>query len=1122
MKQRRQSGPLGHRSDERELIAINTKHLKLNKILSLGLLLALATMTAEARENYSLNEGWNSTCYPEGESEPQEAWKVQLPHNWDDYYGYRQYVHGNLHGKASYTRKFSLYDLDHSIDASDPTKQLYLLHLEGAGSYVSVTVNGKEICRHRPAGRVVTTLDITEALYTNDTRQKNELEVICEHPSNITDLPWVCGGCSSEWGFSEGSAPLGLFRNVTLEVSNPLRVEPFGVHAWANDALDTIWVETELRNYSSHGESCVVQNVIEGKLKKESVQVAARHTMKLRQFLVVKELGLKHWDIDNPQLYTVNTTLMSGPQHVVTDRVQTSVGFSVVKWPARTPDGKLAESQEHRFLLNGRPVYLHGVCEYEHQFGQSHALSNEEIDYRCELMKHMGFNVVRDAHQPHNLRYGDNWARMGMLWWPQFSAHIWYDTPQFRENFKTLLRQWVKERRNNPAIILWGLQNESTLPEDFARECANIIREMDPKCSQLEGKEIVMEEKKQPAPSTIQPTNGRNKKASRKRRSRSTKVNTASNTGASAQGATKQRFRLRKRHRVSIHPHPELNNPALASVPTEKTHMKGVWIRKSDGRLITTCNGGTGTDWNVIQNWSGTYGGKLEQYGRELAQDDQLLNGEYGGWRTVGLHDNQSTLPLTQFDSKADWSEDHFCALMHAKLTQAWENRDHVCGQFQWILASHDNPGRQQPDEFVRVIDKVGPLNYKGLLTAMWEPTDAYYLYVAWGAYMQGRWNAGQAAPSQLTAREMVKEGYRLENMPLPDYLLDETTDDCCGRADLHRFSNQTATLKPEAGRVYLYRYNCGGDEEVDSYGNVWMGDDTRYCYNWSMAPQFAADSLCPVLASQGMVNGWVLESEPGEPEKLASKLDQGLLRSYRYGRHELQFAFPLPAGQIYRVDLWFVGRKQQVKHVSYLTRSVVGGQLIVGFPGTKMGQSKVSAIAISVDKKHARALGSVDKRGLFTFSSGVIDSEHPAMTLAEGYPYSEGLTWADLNKMTVAKTDKATLPADKGGRPSAKFMVEEGQKEGKADFRIQMGLAQEYALRFRYKNPEGPSVRSHWQLLAEQDGRIVAEGDLTLPQTPNKMKMVSTTTGTFVNAGHYRLVVSGAKGAEFESVEVQ
>lgn len=1119
--------------------------LKLKKILTAALLLALSVSAAEARENYSLDEGWHSVCYPEGKADTLEAWKLQLPHNWDDYYGYRQYTHGNLHGTARYDRKFSLMDLDKNVSEESAKNKLYMLHLEGVGSYVTVRVNGHEVCTHRPAGRVVTSLDISEALHTRNIRQKNEIEIICEHPSNITDMPWVCGGCSSEWGFSEGSAPLGLFRGVSLEVSEMLRVEPFGVHAWANDALDTIWVETEVRNYTTHGENCVVQSMIAGKLKKETIRLGARLTRRIRQALPVQGLGIKPWDLDDPQLYKVSTTLMRGAQHEVADRVETEVGFSVVKWPNRTVDGKL-DDQDHRFYLNGKPVYLHGVCEYEHLFGQSHALSDEEIDYRCQLIKHMGFNVVRDAHQPHNLRYGDNWAHMGILWWPQFSAHIWYDTPQFRQNFKTLLRQWVKERRNNPAIILWGLQNESTLPEDFARECSDILREMDPKTSQLAMGEVQVPATAAALGSDVSAASAEDKPAvkkasgsGRKKAVRRRSRRRGSRLSAVAPAPRKQKVRRRRRRRSSSSARQEVvtqqpqvqqtpeQSVALQSQASSQQNQQYVTMimpthRKSSGRLITTCNGGTGTDWNVVQNWSGTYGGNLAAYGEELAKDDQLLNGEYGGWRTVGLHDGQSSLPVSLFDSKAAWSEDHFCALMHAKLTLAWQNREQLCGQFQWILASHDNPGRQQPDEFLRVIDKVGPLNYKGLLTAMWEPTDAYYLYVAWGAYMRGDWPAQTAAPTELTAREVIKLGYRYENVPLPDYLLTDAATEACSRPELHRFNAKTDLLAPDKDRVYLYRYNCGGDEVTDSYGNVWMGDDTRYCYNWSMAPQFAADSLCPVLASQAMVNGWALATEPGPDERLAAMVDQPLLRSYRYGRHELQFSFPLPAGSIYRVDLWFVNRKHQVKHVDYLTRSVVGGQLIVGFPGTKVGQSKVSAIAISLDKKRAKEFGSLDKRGQFVFKPNLLDDEHPAVAQKQGYPYSAGLTWAELDKQIVEKTDKATLPADKGGRPSAKFDVEPGQAAGRAAFAIQMGLAQEYALRFRYKNPDGPALRSHWQLLAQQDGRIVAEGDLTLPQTPNKMKMVSTTTGTFVNAGHYQLVVTGANGAEFESVEVQ
>ena len=66
---------------------------------------------------------------------------------------------------------------------------------------------------------------------------------------------------------------------------------------------------------------------------------------------------------------------------------------------------------------------------------------------------------------------------------------------------------------------------------------------------------------------------------------------------------------------------------------------------------------------------------------------------------------------------------------MEQKVRLAETVRDSVIGQFQWIFNSHDNPGRRHPDEGYRVIDKIGPVNYKGLLTSWGEPLDVYYMY---------------------------------------------------------------------------------------------------------------------------------------------------------------------------------------------------------------------------------------------------------------------------------------------------------------------------------------------------------------------------------------------------------
>jgi hypothetical protein len=225
-----------------------------------------------------------------------------------------------------------------------------------------------------------------------------------------------------------------------------------------------------------------------------------------------------------------------------------------------------------------------------------------------------------------------------------------------------------------------------------------------------------------------------------------------------------------------------------------------------------------------------------------------------------------------------------------------------------------------------------------------------------------------------------------------------------------------------------------------------------------------------------------------------------------------------LPAGPLYQVDLWFVNSHHFVSHVSYTTLSVQEGLLNIGFPHVRVGQAKVSAIAISVDEETARSLGKVGPNGSFVFNRGLLDEKQPALAKESGYPYDCGLNWAQLDLQTIEKTDKANLPADQGGRPSTRFDV----NSDKMSFDIKMGLAQEYALRFRYKNEGTEIPRGHWTLQSGADGRLVAEGDISFPPTPQKFKIVSTTTGTFVNAGSYRLVVSGVDNVEFESVEVQ
>lgn len=889
---------------------------------------------------------------------------VNIPHNFDNYYGYRQLRHGNLHGTAEYTKTFNV---------SKKAGRRYFLRFEGIGTYATVAINGHSFPR-QGIGRTTLTLDVTPYL-----QSENTLNVRVEHPEMIADMPWVCGGCSSEWGFSEGSQPFGIFRPVSLEETDEVRVEPFGVHVWSNAACDSAFIETEIHNYGTTDARIQLvskMNQADGKtffrLPKDTV-VAADSTIIVRQSVVVS--GVHRWNTADPYLYTLATMIKRDGR--TTDETSTEFGFRTVSWPMSRDTG----DHHGQFLLNGKSVFINGTCDYEHLFGNSHSWSHEQVASRVKLMRSAGFNAFREAHQPHNLYYQQLLDEKGMLFWSQFSAHIWYDTPQFRENFKHFLRQWIRERRNSPSIVLWGLQNESVLPKDFAEECTAIIREMD---------------------------------------------------------------------------------------PTSRNQ-----------RLVTTCNGGEGTDWNVVQNWSGTYGGSADNYGNELKRDNQLLNGEYGAWRTLGLHYDSISRP-----TKKDYSEEGAADLLTKKARLAYSVRDSVCGHFQWVFVSHENPGRVQPDEALRRIDKVGPFNYKGLLSPWEQPTAGYYAYrnMFGGNSDNGKANMGKSIPTA---------------------------------ADMHPVS-----LLPVDGYTYLYRVNCGGDDYRDSNGNLWSQDNDLWSHSWA-----GAFGLNPFTASQGHI-----------ADSIHGTHDDPLFQSFRWGRDKLGYDFDVLDDGLYRVELYFaepwlgadgaddcegervfsvavndtvirdidpwaeagfVGALKKVVNV----RSQ-NGKIHIGFPDVKAGEAVISAIAIAAAND-------------FSATPLAPITQH----LSPNTPHLPPTYWHSLDSDTLAQYPKSLLPKDTEAFPVSKYT---GRKQRNGfEWIVTPGVAREYALRFRYKNTTSAPVTARL-VITDRNGIVLQDRAITYPPTPKKFKTLSTTTGTQINAGTYRVAIIDGRGLEFDYLEVQ
>ncbi|MGG9960832.1 malectin domain-containing carbohydrate-binding protein [Ferruginibacter sp. SUN106] len=1122
------------------------------------------------REDILLNNDWTySTGINNLQSFPPNTnnyyfTKVNLPHNADAYDGYRRLLHGNKHGDIWYRKVLKIVQQNKS--------RRNFLYFEGVGSYAKIYLNGDFIGEHA-GGRTTFTIDVTGKLKTNG--YPNEILVFASHPANIKDLPWVCGGCSDERGFSEGSQPMGIFRPVHLIVTNDVRIEPFGIHAWAEIKNDEalLSVNTTFKNYSLQNKIVTIVNQlvdVTGKIVKE---VTLQQSLKAKDSITVLQNKIvidnpNLWSVENPYLYKIISLIKEN--NLVIDKTETDFGFRTINF----------KTASHQFILNGKPVFINGIAEYEHLLGGSHAFSNEEIIARMKWVQSAGFNAFRDAHQPHNLLYGKLCDEKGILWWTQFSAHTWYDTKEFRENFKTLLREWVIERRNDPAVILWGLQNESKLPKDFAAECTALIRSLD---------------------------------------------------------------------------------------PTASTQ-----------RLVTTCNGGEGTDWDVPQNWTGTYGGNPATYGNDLKK--QILVGEYGAWRTLDLHSEGG------FMQNGILSEDRMTQLMEQKIRLAESVKDSVAGHFFWLLTSHDNPGRVQGGEGLRELDRIGPVNYKGLLTPWEEPTDAYYMFRS--NYVPKEKEPMVYIVSHTWPNRWMKPGIKdsiivysncdevelfndIDNVSLgkqkrkgigTHFQWDKVNIKynvlyAVGYVDGKTVARDTIVLnhlpaslnynkllantknitKPKTGYQYVERVNCGGGIVKDENGNTWWPDRNNFS---SWTTDF--ESMPKDFASQRRTFAPIKNSK-----------DWKLFQSFRYGKDKLKFDFDVENGE-YLVELYFIepwlgiggmnAKGMRVFDVSINNRVViddfdiwaavgentvikktftvrtVNEKILISFPESKVGQALISAIAIAKKGENVNRRTATKRSGAYRMQSwldvGDKQFENASIQFNSLPSNLFGADWIQLRSkeaewvfqhhfysstdlfLSIKEGEKATglltgfentntqiiTDEDNGTkynvyrkrfakddtmiininsniilcmqpvtnmqpaydlkptisyRPATakligdsliRSMINEketisfNKNKTAIEWNINIGAADIYSLNLRYTNPADKNLSGTLQIIMA-DGTVMKNEKITFtPAKPGKWNYISTTTGSMVNAGNYiiRITADDAVGVGISGLDVQ
>ena len=110
--------------------------------------------------------------------------------------------------------------------------------------------------------------------------------------------------------------------------------------------------------------------------------------------------SLKLWSPENPKLYRVELA-MDG------ETISDEIGFRTIG-----------------ILLNGKPVFLKGICLHEEKpNGGGRANSVEDARTLLTWVKELGCNFVRLAHYPHNEYMVREAERMGIMVWSEIPCY---------------------------------------------------------------------------------------------------------------------------------------------------------------------------------------------------------------------------------------------------------------------------------------------------------------------------------------------------------------------------------------------------------------------------------------------------------------------------------------------------------------------------------------------------------------------------------------------------------------------------------------------------------------------------------------------------------------------------
>ena len=366
------------------------------------------------------------------------AWRVvDLPHDWGVELPFVTVPDPEIsinaaHGGKGLGRQFPAtsigwYERTFDIPATDEGRRISL-DFDGVFRDSIMLFNGFYLGRNL-SGYAPFSFDITDYVRYGD---KNVVTVRVDATLN-------------EGWYYEGA---GIYRHTWLTKTHPVHIAKWGtfVRSEVRGKGAHVSIDTELLNESgAYVIGHVISRILDhaGKLvaavPAKPFTIPARGTLTLGTQVSLAEAAL--WSVDEPNVYRLVTQIESGGK--VTDHDDVTFGIRSIRFD---PD--------HGFFLNEKPVKLKGTCNHQDHAGLGIAVPDRIHYDRVAVMKQMGSNAWRTAHNPVSAEFLDACDSQGMM--VMSEVRMMASTPEGLSE----LERMVRSGRNHPSIVIWSLANE--------------------------------------------------------------------------------------------------------------------------------------------------------------------------------------------------------------------------------------------------------------------------------------------------------------------------------------------------------------------------------------------------------------------------------------------------------------------------------------------------------------------------------------------------------------------------------------------------------------------------------------------------------------------------------------